>query len=589
MSGGDSTSKSFGEVPKLLGKETYVRWSQRITLALSLTRSSSFVVPSATFPYPVDSSIIPLPVDQARANADWIDRDHQIAAAILSTTDESILTAHIHLLGVNTGRAQAVYLELVRFYGNTGAQYSFALGRKFIDNKCKGGEDVEAWVNEVQAQYRELKFLSFDLDALCVNVMLNGLPERFASFVDGVWTSSENPSIEDVRVAVLRINAGQMNRTNDKALAAKLSGLEMLSGESELKAFYAGLRKAGKGPSKEHPCARCQSHEHWVVDCPRPPTTNEGSGWKARKGKKRTGRKASAQAAISNTPSTLSTDPTALIAHSSLTSFNDKSEISHLLLTLEEVTSVAVHSSHWILDSGASESMTGDRAWFESIQPMGSTVRIATAGGTSLASDSAGPVHLSNHKGERVVLGRVLYVPGLAFNLLSVSRLDSAGAEIVFSNSLCKVTKGGSEVLRADLEHKVWVIKGTQWKANFQAFNGMVRSLPAVIEPTSKELVSKGILPSKTKASWDLWHRRLAHLGVDSMKLLFGGLSTGSSIARTNPPSSNEARSCEGCVMGKIVRPAFHSSSSHAKAILDLVHTDLCGPMGVKSMGPLNM
>ena len=115
-----------------------MRWSQRITLALSLTRSSSFVVPSATFPYPVDSSIIPLPVDQARANADWIDRDHQIAAAILSTTDESILTAHIHLLGVNTGRAQAVYLELVRVYGNTGAQYSFALGRKFIDNKCKG-------------------------------------------------------------------------------------------------------------------------------------------------------------------------------------------------------------------------------------------------------------------------------------------------------------------------------------------------------------------------------------------------------------------------------------------------------------------
>ena len=44
-----------------------------------------------------------------------------------------------------------------------------------------------------------------------------------------------------------------MNRTNDKALAAKLSGLEMLSGESELKAFYAGFRKAGKGPSKEHP------------------------------------------------------------------------------------------------------------------------------------------------------------------------------------------------------------------------------------------------------------------------------------------------------------------------------------------------
>jgi len=100
-----------------------VKWRQRITLALSLTRSSSFILPLATIPYPLASLNTPLSLDQARANTDWIDRDHQIAAAILSTTDESILTAHIHLLDVNTGRAQTVYIELVRIYGNTGAQY----------------------------------------------------------------------------------------------------------------------------------------------------------------------------------------------------------------------------------------------------------------------------------------------------------------------------------------------------------------------------------------------------------------------------------------------------------------------------------
>lgn len=40
--------------------------------------------------------------------------------------------------------------------------------------------------------YRELKLLSFDLDALCVNSMLNRLPKLITSFVDGVWTLSEN-------------------------------------------------------------------------------------------------------------------------------------------------------------------------------------------------------------------------------------------------------------------------------------------------------------------------------------------------------------------------------------------------------------
>lgn len=57
-----------------------------------------------------------------------------------------------------------------RLYLGTGAQYSIALGRKFNDRRCKEGENVEAWVNGEQAQYRELKLLSFDLDALCVNV-----------------------------------------------------------------------------------------------------------------------------------------------------------------------------------------------------------------------------------------------------------------------------------------------------------------------------------------------------------------------------------------------------------------------------------
>jgi len=252
---------------------------------------------------------------------------------------------------------------------------------------------------------------------------------------------------------------------------------------------------------------------------------------------------------------------------------------------LMRATSFAAHSSQWILDSGASENMAGDRAWFESLHPMGSTVRIATAGGASLASHSLGSVHLANHKGERVVLGRVLFVPGLAFNLLSVSRLANIGGHIEFKGSLCKVTKENVEVLRADLEHKVWVVKGDQWEPGLRALVGMTQALPAVIGPTSNALHTQGISPSRTKATWDLWHRRLAHLGFDSMKMLFGGLSTGSSIARTGHSTSIRECACEGCVMGKIVRLPFPPSSSHAKNVLDLVHTDLCGPMGVDSIG----
>jgi len=51
MSHSDNITKSFDTVPKLVGKENFVIWRQRITLALSLTRTTSWVVPDAQIPH----------------------------------------------------------------------------------------------------------------------------------------------------------------------------------------------------------------------------------------------------------------------------------------------------------------------------------------------------------------------------------------------------------------------------------------------------------------------------------------------------------------------------------------------------------
>jgi len=297
MSHSDNITKSFDTVPKLTGKENFVIWRQRITLALSLTRTNGWITADVQSPHTrallqtTDPTATPLPLtpEQLQLDNAWHERDHQVAAGILSTCEESILAAHIHLLDLPTRRAATIYFELIALYGNTGAQYAFALGRKFVDNRCEDGGDVEAWVNTVLAQHRELKLVRFDLDALCVNVLLNGLPERFTSYVDQVWTASANPTIEEIRVAILRINAGQQNRTTEtRALAAQLDKTSL--NNPDLHAFYTNLRKSGKKPSKEHPCARCGSIVHWVIDCPKPAGADEPRP--GRRGKKRQGGKA---------------------------------------------------------------------------------------------------------------------------------------------------------------------------------------------------------------------------------------------------------------------------------------------------------
>jgi hypothetical protein len=106
--------------------------------------------------------------------------------------------------------------------------------------------------------------------------LLNCLPDRFGSFVDSIWTAEKDPSIEDIKISILRVNAGQLNRSNEKALAARKASLS-LDSTTSLSAFYTGLKKSGKKPSKAHPCARCGSPTHWVVDCTKPTDANENS------------------------------------------------------------------------------------------------------------------------------------------------------------------------------------------------------------------------------------------------------------------------------------------------------------------------
>ena len=42
---------------------------------------------------------------------------------------------------------------------------------------------------------------------------------------------------------------------------------------------------------------------------------------------------------------------------------------------------------------------------------------------------------------------------------------------------------------------------------------------------------------------------------------------------------------CKGCSLGKHTRKPFHNSETRSKEILDLIHSDACGPIYEKSLG----
>jgi hypothetical protein len=71
----------------------------------------------------------------------------------------------------------------------------------------------------------------------------------------------------------------------------------------------------------------------------------------------------------------------------------------------------------------------------------------------------------------------------------------------------------------------------------------------------------------------ELWHRRLGHLHYKALPDLQDMVCGMPSISL----SKNEI--CMGCMLGKNIKKAFPSSDNRAQGILDLVHSDVCGPM----------
>jgi hypothetical protein len=76
----------------------------------------------------------------------------------------------------------------------------------------------------------------------------------------------------------------------------------------------------------------------------------------------------------------------------------------------------------------------------------------------------------------------------------------------------------------------------------------------------------------------ELWHRRFGHLNYRALPS-FPDMVTG-----MPPIKLIHDGMCNGCALGKHVKKPYSSSSRRSKGILDLIHSDICGPMTVPSM-----
>jgi len=155
-----------------------------------------------------------------------------------------------------------------------------------------------------------------------------------------------------------------------------------------------------------------------------------------------------------------------------------------------------------------------------------------------------------------VILKKVLSVPEMGSSgLVSVRCIQAAGAVVSFAENTVSIRHGKKLYGIAKLEQSAYILQTKNIEAK-----------PA--EVTAKH----GILHN--------WHCRLGHIIFDNVKHLFKNHpEIAIDGSRSNP-------TCVSCIATKQTRIPNHLPSTRITIVpLELIHTDLAGPMKIPSLG----
>ena len=207
----------------------------------------------------------------------------------------------------------------------------------------------------------------------------------------------------------------------------------------------------------------------------------------------------------------------------------------------------------WYVDSAATSHITSNYNFFLNIDANVKT-KVFLANGQVVQSLGKGSGYLYCDNGNggvtKVLVTNVLYIPEIEGNLISVKKLVQMGLEVNFEGENCFIMKNSNVMAVAN-------------------FDGLLYKL-SVTERVSK-------INEKLEVSdIETWHCRFGHRNVEAIrKLVKNNL-----VDDIGMVSNSRLEKCETCVLGKSVRkPFFGLNAIRSKSPLELVHTDLCGPM----------
>jgi hypothetical protein len=160
-----------------------------------------------------------------------------------------------------------------------------------------------------------------------------------------------------------------------------------------------------------------------------------------------------------------------------------------------------------------------------------------------------------------VNLNNVMCVPDLRSNLLSVGKITDKGSTVIFENNKVYILdKDGKEILIGQKRNHLYYVREILDKKG--------------------ETAAASMNISRTKIQE--WHEKFGHINEQQLK----ELARSNEVYGLNIGCNEHLINCSICLKAKQTRKSFSRNESHKKeTLLELIHTDICGPMRVNSIG----